>query len=67
MSTQTEPMKHRALDPCQELRTIPAGWDLSGFYTLAENWVNEPQHDRSAANSWKDNADTAHDTTEDTV
>jgi hypothetical protein len=67
MTSQTEPMKHRTLDPSLELRTIPAGWDLSGFYTPAENWVNEPQHDRSAANSWKDLAGTAHDTAEDAV
>jgi hypothetical protein len=67
MTTQTEPMKHRALDPCLELRTIPAGWDLSGFYTPAENWVNEPQHDRSAENSGKDIAGTAYDTAEDAV
>lgn len=67
MNPQTEPTKSRSLDPGVELRTIPGGWDLSGFYTPAEKWVNEPQQDRQNANSWTDPSGTPHDAAEDAV
>jgi hypothetical protein len=43
-ATPYEPMKKQALEPHVDLRTIPSGWDLSGFYAPGANWVNDPQH-----------------------
>jgi hypothetical protein len=43
MNANHEPTKKRTLEPHVDLRTIPSGWDLSGFYTPGVNWVNEPQ------------------------
>lgn len=43
MNTNPDSKKSRSLDPNVDLRTIPSGWDLSGFYTPYQ-WVNEPQN-----------------------
>jgi hypothetical protein len=43
MDTNPDPINKRSLDPNVDLRTIPSGWDLSGFYSPSQ-WVNEPQN-----------------------
>jgi hypothetical protein len=45
MDTNPDPKNSRSLDPNVDLRTIPSGWDLSGFYSPS-TWVNEPQNSR---------------------
>jgi hypothetical protein len=42
MDTNPDPENKRSLDPNVDLRTIPSGWDLSGFYS-PNQWMNEPQ------------------------
>jgi len=36
MDTNPEPKNNRSLDPHVDLRTIPSGWDLSGFYSPSQ-------------------------------
>ena len=43
MNTNPDPKFDRSLDPHVDLRTIPSGWDLSGFYSPSQ-WMNEPQN-----------------------
>ncbi len=47
MNTNPDPENNRSLDPNVDLRTIPSGWDLSGFYS-PNQWVNEPQNCKEA-------------------
>ena len=63
----TDPKQNRSLEPHVDLRTIPSGWDLSGFYSPAERWVNEPQQDKQASPTWTDPTGTPDDTREDLV
>ncbi|HEY5669796.1 MAG TPA: hypothetical protein VIS10_07330 [Anaerolineales bacterium] len=52
MNPKDKSTPSRSLDPSVDLRTIPSGWDLSGLFSPADNWVNEPQpyQDRSHIN-----------------
>ena len=43
MNPKDTSTQSRSLDPSVDLRTIPSGWDLSGLFSPADNWVNEPQ------------------------
>ena len=45
MDTNYDPNTNRSLDPNVDLRTIPSGWDLSGFYS-PNQWMNEPQDNK---------------------
>ncbi len=63
----TEPKQNRSLEPQVDLRTIPSGWDLSGFYSPAERWVNEPQQVKPTSPSCTDPTQTSDDSREDAV
>ena len=67
MNTNTEPTHKRSLEPDVDLRTIPSGWDMSGFYAAGERWVNEPQHDQETSQTRTEPTRTTHDTSEDAV
>jgi hypothetical protein len=63
MDATQEPKKSRSLEPSMNLRTIPSGWDMSGFYAASENWVNEPQNMKETTQPQSDEDHTAHDET----
>jgi len=51
MNPNDQSTSNSSLDPSNDLRTIPSGWDLSGLVSPADQWVNEPRtyQDRSGA------------------
>ncbi len=67
MNTKNEPRHQRALDPHVDLRTIPAGWDLSGFYGPASDWVNDAQQSFEAPQHPNRETQTHNDEPTDTV
>ena len=67
MNTNPDSTKKRCLDPDVDLRTIPSGWDLSGFYSPSQ-WVNEPQnYDKTPSTRADEVTGKLNDTSEDAV
>ena len=62
-----EPDRRRSLDPDVDLRTIPAGWDLTSLYAPSANWVNDAQHSFEAPNHPNRETQLPYDETSDAV
>ncbi len=67
MNTYPDPQPNRSLEPFVDLRTIPSGWDLSGFYSPSDHWVNEPQDYRETPQTRSDAVWMPNDSAEDAV